>query len=70
MNGFVKTVNQTAIDQQELTEWRDALDSLVRHADPERAREILDMLADAGNTPAIGWKPRHGTPYINSIAVD
>ena len=70
MNGFVKTVNQTAIDQQELTEWRDALASLVRHAGPERAREILDMLADAGNTPAIGWKPRHGTPYINSIDVD
>lgn len=70
MNGFVKTVNHSAIDQQELTEWRDALQSLVRHAGPERAREILDMLADAGNTPAIGWKPRHGTPYINSIDVD
>ncbi len=36
----------------------------------DEARRALNMLADAGNAPRIGWKPRHGTPYINSIAVD
>ncbi|WP_350616685.1 alpha-ketoglutarate dehydrogenase [Pseudomonas sp. HY7a-MNA-CIBAN-0227] len=70
MNGFASAVSQTATDQQELAEWRDALASLVANAGPARAREILDMLADAGGTPTIAWKPRHGTPYINSIAVD
>jgi pyruvate dehydrogenase E1 component len=58
------------MDQEELAEWRDALASLVANAGPERAREILDMLAEAGGAPHIAWKPRHGTPYINSIAVE
>jgi pyruvate dehydrogenase E1 component len=58
------------MDQEELAEWRDALASLVANAGAARAREILDMLADAGGAPHIAWKPRHGTPYINSIAVD
>jgi pyruvate dehydrogenase E1 component len=58
------------MDQEELAEWRDALASLVANAGPARAREILDMLAEAGGAPHIAWKPRHGTPYINSIAVE
>ncbi|WP_431033789.1 alpha-ketoglutarate dehydrogenase [Pseudomonas yamanorum] len=70
MNGFASAVSQTAMDQEELAEWRDALASLVANAGPERAREILDMLAEAGGGPHIAWKPRHGTPYINSIAVE
>ncbi|QJI37530.1 alpha-ketoglutarate dehydrogenase [Pseudomonas sp. ADAK13] len=70
MNGFASAVSQTAMDQEELAEWRDALASLVANAGAARAREILDMLADAGGAPHIAWKPRHGTPYINSIAVD
>ncbi|MGY2291667.1 alpha-ketoglutarate dehydrogenase [Pseudomonas sp. SDO528_S397] len=70
MNGFASAVNQHAMDQEELAEWRDALASLVANAGPARAREILDMLASAGNAPHIAWKPRHGTPYVNTIAVD
>ncbi|NWE79360.1 alpha-ketoglutarate dehydrogenase [Pseudomonas yamanorum] len=70
MNGFASAVSHTAMDQEELAEWRDALASLVANAGAARAREILDMLADAGGAPHIAWKPRHGTPYINSIAVD
>ena len=70
MNGFASAVSQTAMDQEELAEWRDALASLVANAGPARAREILDMLAEAGGAPHIAWKPRHGTPYINSIAVE
>ncbi len=70
MNGFANAVSQTAMDQEELAEWRDALASLVANAGPARAREILDMLAEAGGAPHIAWKPRHGTPYINSIAVE
>lgn len=70
MNGFAHAVNHTAQDQQELDEWRDALASLVANAGPARAREILDLLAREGGAPGIDWKPRHGTPYINSISVE
>jgi pyruvate dehydrogenase E1 component len=65
MNGFTNAV----IDQQELDEWRDALASLVTHAGPVRARQILDVLAQDASAAHIDWKPRHGTPYINSISV-
>ena len=70
MNGFASAVNHTAQDPQELDEWRDALASLVANAGPERARQILDLLAREGSAPHIDWKPRHGTPYINSISVE
>ncbi len=66
MNGFTNAV----IDQQELDEWRDALASLVTHAGPVRARQILDLLAQDASAPHIDWKPRHGTAYINSISVE
>ena len=70
MNGFASAVNHTALDQQELDEWRDALASLVANAGPARARQILDLLAREGSAPHIDWKPRHGTPYVNSISVE
>ncbi|MDB5981878.1 MAG: Pyruvate dehydrogenase component [Pseudomonas sp.] len=57
-------------DVLEMNEWRDALMSLVDNAGPERAREILDMLASLARDPAIGWQPLHGTPYVNTIPVD
>ncbi|WP_339500221.1 alpha-ketoglutarate dehydrogenase [Pseudomonas canadensis] len=66
MNGFTNAV----VDQQELDEWRDALASLVTHAGPVRARQILDLLAQDASAPHIDWKPRHGTAYINSISVE
>lgn len=61
---------QNQNDQLELTEWREALVSLVDNAGPERAREILDMLANAARDSSIGWQPQHGTPYINTITLD
>jgi len=70
MNGFASAVNHTAVDDEELSEWRDALASLVANAGPARARQILDLLAREGRAPHIDWKPRHGTPYVNSISVD
>jgi len=70
MNGFASAVNHTALDQVEQDEWRDALASLVANAGRERARQILDLLAREGSAPHINWKPRHGTPYINSISVE
>ncbi|SEJ21508.1 alpha-ketoglutarate dehydrogenase [Pseudomonas sp. NFR16] len=62
-------VERSHPDHQELIEWRDALLSLAENAGPERAREILDMLAAVARDLKIGWQPAHGTPYINTIAV-
>ncbi len=68
MNGFANAFTQTASDQLEQDEWRDALASLVTNAGPARARQILDLLAREAAAPHIEWKPAHGTPYINSIS--
>jgi pyruvate dehydrogenase E1 component len=57
-------------DAQELAEWCEALQSLVAHAGPERARQILDAVAHIARDPAIGWQPVHGTPYVNTIPVE
>ena len=57
-------------DPAETDEWRDALRSLVRNAGPQRACVVLDALAEIARDPSIGWQPRRGTPYVNTIPVD
>ena len=57
-------------DQHELAEWCEALQSLVAHAGPERARQILDAVAQIARDPAIGWQPVLGTPYVNTVPVE
>ncbi len=61
------------VDPGETREWLDALESLLREEGPDRARFILDQLADkarhAGVEFAIGGKGGQIlTDYINSIA--
>lgn len=58
------------IDPQESAEWREALQSLLQSAGPARVRQIMDMLSAAARSPAIGWQPASGTPYVNTIAVE
>lgn len=62
--------NDCQADSQQLQEWREALESLVANNGPQMARTMLDMLAELGRDPAIGWQPQHNTPYINSIGVE
>jgi pyruvate dehydrogenase E1 component len=57
-------------DTQESTEWCDALLSVLRAAGPARVHQLMDMLAAAALSPAIGWAPMRGTPYVNTIPVD
>lgn len=59
----------TQNDLEELREWREALESLVATRGPEHARRLLDQLAEAARDPSVGWQPRRGTSYINSIPV-
>jgi len=57
-------------DPIETAEWRDAFAALVRTHGPERARQILDRLAELARQQRIGWTPELATPYVNTIAVD
>ena len=57
-------------DPQESTEWCDALLSVLHAAGPARVHQLMDMLAAAALSPAIGWAPMRGTPYVNTIPVD
>ena len=54
-------------DPQETAEWKDALQSVLQVAGPQRVREIMDVLATTARDPTISWKPVRGTPYVNSI---
>ncbi|MFP3496519.1 alpha-ketoglutarate dehydrogenase [Pseudomonas sp. SIMBA_059] len=61
---------QTAEDALEVAEWRDALLSVIAHSGTVQARQILDMLVTVASAADIGWRPSHGTPYINTIGVE
>lgn len=68
--GIVSRADSASADAHELDEWCEALQSLVLNAGPERARQILDAVAQIARDPAIGWQPVHGTPYVNTVPVD
>jgi len=61
---------QTAEDAQEIAEWRDALLSVIAHGGAGQAAQIMDMLVTLASTCEMNWRPRHGTPYINTISVE
>ena len=61
---------QTAEDAQEIAEWRDALLSVIAHGGAGQAAQIMDMLVTLASTAEMNWRPRHGTPYINTISVE
>jgi pyruvate dehydrogenase E1 component len=58
------------IDPVETAEWRDAFLALVAAHGPQRARFVLDRLAEMARGPHIAWSPELVTPYVNTIAVD
>ncbi|MFO7748419.1 MAG: pyruvate dehydrogenase (acetyl-transferring), homodimeric type [Orrella sp.] len=57
-------------DPAETQEWREALLSTLAHGGPDRARFLLDELAQLAQSLRIGWQPPLCTPYINTIAVE
>ena len=61
---------QTAEDAQEIAEWRDALLSVIAHGGAGQAAQIMDMLVALASTAEMNWRPRHGTPYINTVSVE
>lgn len=57
-------------DPQETAEWRESLDAVVAVCGAQRARQLLDTLAQMGRHPSVGWRPKAGTPYVNTIPVE
>ena len=54
----------------ETAEWREAFEALLATEGPQRARYILDQLAQRARQPQVGWSPERGTPYVNTIPVE
>ncbi|MFN3376362.1 MAG: alpha-ketoglutarate dehydrogenase [Burkholderiaceae bacterium] len=56
-------------DPIETAEWRDAFLAVCATAGLERARQILDTLAQLARAQRVGWQPDLNTPYVNTVAV-
>jgi len=67
MTNLNSTVSPVDKDPEELAEWIESLHALVASSGPERARQVLDVLASIARDPAVGWQPAFGTPYVNTI---
>ena len=57
-------------DPQETAEWREAFLALIAQQGPQRARHMLDELAQLARVQRVGWQPELATPYINTIDVE
>ncbi len=57
-------------DPGETAEWQAAFADLIQQHGPERARFMLDTLAQQARQQRIGWTPELNTPYANTVAVD
>ena len=68
----VKASDQTAQDADpvETREWLEALQSLIEHQGPARARFVLDRLAEAALAGPLHWRAPRISPYANTIAQD
>lgn len=58
---------QEDIDSLETSEWVDALHSVIRHAGPERAAQLLHDLATRASAVGVNLPPAITTPYRNTI---
>jgi pyruvate dehydrogenase E1 component len=57
----------TDIDPGETREWLDALDAVVEHDGPQRARELLEAVYDAARFQDLQVHEDLSTPYVNTI---
>jgi pyruvate dehydrogenase E1 component len=56
------------IDVVETSEWLEALDSVVAHDGPDRARELLTRLVERAQHSGTGPIASLNTPYVNTIS--
>ena len=70
-SGFASSAaEREGVDAQELLEWKEALESVIRHSGVDQAKAILDELAAMARMPAVRWRSSHKTAYINTIDVE
>jgi pyruvate dehydrogenase E1 component len=55
------------VDAVETTEWLEALDSVVEHDGPDRARQLLTLLLERAQHSGTGPIASLNTPYVNTI---
>ena len=53
--------------EQENQEWIDSLDYVIRHGNPGRAEEIIEMLKERALVKGLNLKSLLNTPYLNTI---
>jgi pyruvate dehydrogenase E1 component len=58
------------LDAEETGEWIEAVDAVVTHDGPERARQLLQRAVERAQNAGTGPIATLNTPYINTIAVE
>ena len=58
------------LDAVETTEWLEALDAVVSHDGPDRARQLLTRVVERAQQPAPARSRSLNTPYVNTIPAD
>jgi pyruvate dehydrogenase E1 component len=58
------------IDSVETSEWLDAVDAVVEHDGPDRARQILTRVVERAQQSGTGPIASLTTPYVNTIPVE
>ncbi len=61
---------ESDLDPQETREWLEALDAVVEHDGPERARALLDRVMREARVKGAQPFPDASTPYVNTIGVE
>ncbi|MGH2870014.1 MAG: pyruvate dehydrogenase (acetyl-transferring), homodimeric type, partial [Solirubrobacteraceae bacterium] len=71
MSDLVETSTATGagadLDAVETSEWVEALDAVVAHDGPERARQILTRVVERAQHAGTGAIASLNTPYVNTI---
>src|SRR5207248_2232956 len=55
------------VDAVETTEWLEAIDSVIAHDGPERARHLLTRVVERAQDAGTGPIASLNTPYVNTI---
>lgn len=59
---------QSDADQQETQEWLEALDAVVAHEGPDRARYLIERLTKICAMVVWSFRYSANTPYLNTIS--
>jgi pyruvate dehydrogenase E1 component len=57
-------------DPQETAEWRDSIEAVIKHAGPDRAKFLLDTLAQIATKAGVKTGVGIQTPYVNTIPAE